>query len=118
VFVHADDHHRRLRRGLRHHRQPRDPGGAEHRLVQHHHIRRDTTEETDEIRQVRGRTCRFDALFALEQSPERCPDPLVAGRDEHRHGRALDRSRLYGHADKNRREAASTHPRASLNRHP
>lgn len=82
MVVHADHDQAGARRGARDDRQPREAGGPEHRLVDDHHVSGDVAQETDQVREVGGGARRRHARLALEQAPQRGPDPLVAGRDD------------------------------------
>jgi hypothetical protein len=49
MIVHPDDNDRSVRRDPRHNGQPRERLGSEHGFVEHHHIRRNPTQEQDQI---------------------------------------------------------------------
>lgn len=90
--------------------------GPENGLVEDHDVSRDATQQTDQISQVGGRPYRLDVRVALEDVPQRLPDPVVAGRDDDRHGGPVKWDELDGHGKKDRREAGLAHPHARLNR--
>jgi hypothetical protein len=117
VIVHSDDENRRSRRRPSHERQRAETGGSEHRVVEDDDVSRNPIEQANEVRQVGGGADRLDAHLALEDIPERRPDPRVAGRDDDRDG-SMERNGLSGHDAKDRRAAGSAHPRTALNRRP
>jgi hypothetical protein len=96
VVVHPDDNNRGVRCRPRDKRQPSEAARPEHRLVKHHGIRCDATQENDQIGEVRGRCRRLNVPLALEEAPERGPDPVIPRGDEHRN-RRMDLDRLDGH---------------------
>lgn len=97
MVVHPDDHDRGTRSSPGKHRQPPDARGSEYRLVDDHGRRCHPAEKPEQVREVRGGSERLDPLLALEQPPERRPDPLVTRGDEDRHGRPAESERLHGH---------------------
>jgi hypothetical protein len=118
VFVHADHDEGALRGGGGDRREPGDPVGSEHRLVDDHHGGRHVREQPREVLRARRRRERLDARLRLEKAPEGRSDGLVAGGDEDGDRRLGDVGGVRGHVDKHRPVGRAAHQGLRLNRRP